>query len=345
VPLVTDVVPATGEPGDPAVARAAEVLRSGGLVAFPTETVYGLGALALDAAAVERVFRAKGRPSTDPLIAHVPSVDAARRLASSWPALGDRLAERFWPGPLTLLVPRRPEVPDAVTAGGPSVAVRVPAHPVALALLRAVDAPVAAPSANRFGRVSPTDAAHVVDELAGAVELVLDGGPTPLGVESTVVRVGEDHVEVLRPGGVTVEDLAEVVDEVRAPERRTVADHAAAASPGQLLRHYSPATPLVLVEGAPATATAIVEALAAAGVAASVVDLPPHGAAAAPLLYARLRSADRRGATLLLAAAVDGAGLGRAINDRLFRAAHGRVVTDASPATVERVVGWCPAPE
>lgn len=338
MPAVTEVLPATGGPDDPAVQRGAELLAAGALVAFPTETVYGLGAVALDPDAVARVFRAKGRPSTDPLIAHVADAAGARALAASWPALADRLAERFWPGPLTLVVPRAARVPDVVTAGGPTVAVRVPAHPVALALLRSVGAPVAAPSANRFGRVSPTEAAHVVEELGGAVALVLDGGPTPLGIESTVVAVGERHLDVLRPGGVAVEDLAEVVDDVRAPQRHVVDEAVPAAGPGQLLRHYAPSTPLVLVEGGVATAEALRGALAGSGVEASVLDLPPDPDRAAPLLYSRLRAADGTGAPVLLAVAVDGSGLGRAVNDRLFRAAHGRVATDAGPATVQRLL-------
>ncbi|MFO0844528.1 MAG: L-threonylcarbamoyladenylate synthase [Gemmataceae bacterium] len=163
------------------VARAAEVLRGGGLVAFPTETVYGLGANARKATAVRRIFRAKGRPPTNPVIVHVAEAEQARRLAADWPALADRLAERFWPGPLTLVVPRRPEVPDNVTAGGPTVAIRVPAHPAALALLREAGLPIAAPSANRSNRLSPTRAEHVLRGLDGRIDLLLDGGPVPGG--------------------------------------------------------------------------------------------------------------------------------------------------------------------
>src|SRR5262245_49228077 len=166
-------------PDDASIARAAAVLRAGGLVALPTETVYGLGASALDAAAVAKIFAAKGRPARNPLIVHVPDVASARALVEDWPETADRLAERFWPGPLTLVLRRRPLVPDAVTAGGPTVAIRVPAHPVALALLHACGFPLAAPSANRSSRLSPTRAEHVLGDLADRIDLVLDAGPTP----------------------------------------------------------------------------------------------------------------------------------------------------------------------
>ncbi len=169
------------------IARAAAVLRGGGLVAFPTETVYGLGALALDAAAVGRIFAAKGRPANNPVIVHIADLKQIEQVAAEWPDAAERLARRFWPGPLTLVVPRNADVPDATTAGGPTVAVRVPAHPVALALLRAVGAPVAAPSANRSAELSPTLAEHVLRGLDGRIDLVLDGGPTAGGIESTVL--------------------------------------------------------------------------------------------------------------------------------------------------------------
>src|SRR5262245_52423466 len=170
-----------------AIARAAVVLRAGGLVAFPTETVYGLGANALDATAVRRIFTAKGRPANNPLIVHVAGAAHVGRVAAAWPALAARLAERFWPGPLTLILPRSAAVPDEVTAGGPTVAVRVPAHPVARALLEAAGVPVAAPSANRSTQLSPTTAAHVLRGLNGRIDLLLDGGPTAGGLESTVL--------------------------------------------------------------------------------------------------------------------------------------------------------------
>ncbi len=229
------------------IARAAAVLRSGGLVAFPTETVYGLGALALDAAAVRRIFAAKGRPANNPLIVHIADPKDASQVAAEWPDAAERLARRFWPGPLTLVVPRTAGVPDATTAGGPTVAVRVPAHPVALALLRAVGAPVAAPSANRSAELSPTLAEHVLRGLTGRIDLVLDGGPTAGGIESTVLDMTTAPPRLLRPGLIGPAELEAVIG----PVGRTGATQAGSAlpSPGMLPRHYSPRTPLECSRG------------------------------------------------------------------------------------------------
>ncbi len=182
---------------------ATSVLRSGGLVAFPTETVYGLGANALDAAAVARIFAVKGRPANNPVIVHVAAVDDVAAVATEWPEVAAHLAARFWPGPLTLVLPRRSEVPDIVTAGGPTVAVRLPAHPVAQAVIRAAETPLAAPSANRSTHLSPTQAAHVLQELEGQIDLVLDAGPTPGGLESTVLDLTSTPPRLLRPGLIT----------------------------------------------------------------------------------------------------------------------------------------------
>jgi L-threonylcarbamoyladenylate synthase len=342
----------TVDPADPdadAVATAAAALRRGALVAFPTETVYGLGAHALEPAAVRRVFAAKGRPSTDPLIVHVPSAAAARDLVSEWPEPASALADRWWPGPLTLVLPRGGAIPSEVTGGGDTVAVRVPAHGVALALLRVAAVPVAAPSANRFGRISPTTATHVMEELEGRVDVVLDGGPTPLGVESTVLAVGTRRARLLRPGGVTVEDLRRVLDELgvalEVDDRAVDAEDAPAASPGRLVGHYAPGVPAVLAESAGLAARLVAE-LVARGVDARPVSLPEDPSAAARVVYARLRDADTDAAdrTLLVVAAVDPAGLGRAVNDRLFRAAHGRVVAEVDAAVVDRLAALVGAP-
>ena len=239
------------------------MLRSGGLVAFPTETVYGLGADALSRPAVERVFAVKGRPRSDPLIVHVGGMADLALVAESVPAVATALAEAFWPGPLTLVVPRGRRVPPLVTAGLDSVAVRAPSHPVARALIAALGRPVAAPSANRFGRVSPTSAAHVMADLGSTVDLILDGGPCPVGVESTVVDCTATPPRVLRPGGVPLEAMAawSVVAGVDAPELRTAGPARGMPgpssgtvrglpSPGLLPRHYAPRARLVLVAAA-----------------------------------------------------------------------------------------------
>ncbi len=207
------------EPDPVAIAEAAVLLRAGGLVAFPTETVYGLGAHALDPAAVRRIYKAKGRPAFNPLIVHVATAAEARELVLDWPARAQRLSTRFWPGPLTLVLPKVEAIPDEVTAGLPSVAVRVPSHPVALALLREARIPVAAPSANRSTEVSPTTADHVLRGLEGRVDLVLDGGATNVGIESTVVDLTGTTPRLLRPGMITLAQLEEVIGTVDAAAR------------------------------------------------------------------------------------------------------------------------------
>jgi L-threonylcarbamoyladenylate synthase len=229
------------------IAQAAAVLRAGGLVAFPTETVYGLGAHALDAAAVGRIFAAKGRPAHNPLIVHVAAAADVGKVAADWPASAARLAERFWPGPLTLVLPKKAQVPDVVTAGGPTVAVRVPAHPVALALLEAAGVPVAAPSANRSSRLSPTRAAHVLRDLEGRIDLVLDGGPCAGGIESTVLDLTADPPRLLRPGLVSLAELEATLGPLALPAG--VTEGSALPSPGMLSRHYAPRTPLECVAG------------------------------------------------------------------------------------------------
>lgn len=224
------------------IARAAEVIRAGGLVAFPTETVYGLGANALDAAAVARIFEAKGRPSTNPVIVHVSDASDVSNVAPNWPATAAKLAERFWPGPLTLVVPKADRVPDIVTAGGPTVAVRCPNHAVARALIRAAGVPIAAPSANRSTELSPTRAEHVLKGLNGRIDLLLDGGPCPGGIESTVVDVTGEVPRVLRPGLITVPMLEAVCGRVEVG----ASGGGVSRSPGQMAKHYSPKAQVVL---------------------------------------------------------------------------------------------------
>jgi L-threonylcarbamoyladenylate synthase len=240
-------------PSDETIATAARLLRDGKLVVFPTETVYGLGANAISEAAVRGIFEAKGRPSNNPLIVHVPDVCGAMQLTTDWPETADRLAQAFWPGPLTLVLPRRSHVPDIVTAGGPTVAVRCPAHPVARALLRASGLPVAAPSANRSGLLSPTRAEHALHDLEGRVDLILDAGPTSEGIESTVVDLSRERPLLLRPGTVTPEAIERVIG--RLDRNHSASDPTVLRSPGLLSRHYSPRTPLVLFRDAADLAT------------------------------------------------------------------------------------------
>ena len=316
---------------DAAIAEAAAVLRRGGLVAFPTETVYGLGADAFNPRAVARVFEVKARPSFDPLIVHVADAAERERVAAADDPRAAALAARFWPGPLTLVLPRRPEVPDLVTAGLDTVGVRVPAHPAARAMIAAASTPVAAPSANPFGYVSPTTAAHVAELLGPAVDLVLDGGPCRVGVESTILSLAGDAPLLLRPGGVPREALEEVLGvtvEVAGRAERPLA-------PGQLPRHYATRTPLKVLAGPagpppgpPGRVGLLAWRQAAEGYAAVEV-LAPDGSAetAAASLFAALRRLDAAGLDLILAEPCAEAGLGHAIMDRLRRAAEPAPVT------------------
>ncbi|MCE9589100.1 MAG: threonylcarbamoyl-AMP synthase [Planctomycetes bacterium] len=307
------------------IERAAQLIRRGGLVAFPTETVYGLGADALQPTAVARIFEAKGRPRFDPLILHVASLADAESLILSMPDAARKLAERFWPGPLTLVLPKRDHVPDIVTAGLPSVAVRVPSHPIALELIRQSGTPIAAPSANRFGSVSPTIVEHVRQELGDAVDMVLDGGPCSTGVESTVVSFIDDAPTVLRYGGLTVEEIEAFIGPVHRMER-AVTDRPVA--PGMLERHYAPGTKLVLVDRVEPPAAGLCAGLltlkksdlAARFTATEVLSPTGDLREAAANLFAAVRRLDAAGLDLIIAQRVPDEGLGRAINDRLKRA-------------------------
>lgn len=327
-----DAAPEVGDGRDPtAIDRAVAVLRRGGLVAFPTETVYGLGADATDPDAIDRIFVAKGRPSDHPLIVHIAEGAAIDRWARDVPAVARILADAFWPGPLTMILRRSPLVPDAVTGGRDTVGLRVPDHPVARALLDAFAGGLAAPSANRFGQVSPTSASDVIADLGADVDFVLDGGPCRVGVESTILDLSGDEPEILRPGGVSRERLADVLG--AAPG--SWSGSGPARAPGMLASHYSPrATVEVVTEdevvarsgllAGEGRTVAVMGPRAIAGLADEVIELEPVGLGDdyARHLYARLRQADRLGADVLLAVAPPAEGVGVAVIDRLRRAAR-----------------------
>jgi L-threonylcarbamoyladenylate synthase len=299
----------TVEAGDPeseasrrAIAQAAEILRGGGTVAFPTETVYGLGANALDVAAVEKIFVAKERPSWDPLIVHIGEREMLGTVAAEVSQDANRLMEAFWPGPLTLLLVKHPRIPEIVTAGLERVGVRMPAHPVAHALLLAAGVPVAAPSANRFGRISPTNACHVAEDLEGRIDAILDGGETTHGVESTVVDVREDGCVIYRPGTITLEQLRPVCrGEVSFRTELGEGELAKAApAPGMGVRHYAPRARLVLVEGAGlgGVELAMMEEVNRLEAAGEVVGAMAPGGFMAALMAMRKKPFDIRGFTM-----------------------------------------------
>ena len=313
------------------LAQAVETLRRGGVIALPTETVYGLAANAEDELAVRRVFAIKGRPATHPLIVHVARAEELSSWARHIPEEAWRLAAAFWPGPLTLVLQRSARATDAVTGGQDTVALRVPHHPVALAVLDALGGGVAAPSANRFGRVSPTTAEHVRVDLGDEVDLLLDGGPCTVGVESTIVDLSGGAPAVLRPGGLAVEEISRVLGR-EVPVRTS----ATVRVSGSLASHYAPRAGVVLAE--PSEVAARVAALRAQGRSVGVLgpptiplppdvpryDVPEDPAGAARLLYMRLREADLRGHDVLVACLPRAEGLGIAVRDRLARAAAPR---------------------
>jgi len=322
------------------VAHAAQLLRGGDVVGMPTETVYGLAAVAFDERAVVKVFEVKGRPSFDPLIVHLADATQLPRVADLGalaPSERDRvlaLAARFWPGPLTLVLPKVAAVPDLVTSGLDTVAVRVPAHPLAQALIQAVGAPLAAPSANPFGYVSPTRAEHVAQQLGHGVPYVLDGGPCDVGVESTILAAprpgGATAWTVLRDGGLTREALQAALGVGLVDATAAVGRADSPAAPGQLESHYAPRTPLrhgelvELLRGVgSARAHVIAFRAAPAGVSADVLSPSGDLGEAARRLFALMRRADTLGADVILAERVPDEGLGRAINDRLRRASAG----------------------
>lgn len=342
-------------PDEQAIASAADVLARGGLVAFPTETVYGLGAHALDERAVAALFAAKERPLSDPVIVHVASADAVGRIARDFPPAARAVAARFWPGPITLVLPKQSRVPAAITAGLDTVGIRVPAHPVAEALLRRSAIPIAAPSANRFSQPSPTRAEHVLADLDERIDLVLDAGPTMVGVESTVLDLTRSPPLVRRPGAVAIEALRELLPDVEMASASGDSGQPQPA-PGQLLRHYAPRARLTLhighTPGVLARVAAEARTLAATGARVGILapeeDLTALAPSLAPLaaigrvrvsgygarrdparaareLFDALRRLDAEGVDEILATALDPQEIGLAVLDRLTRAAEGRV--------------------
>jgi L-threonylcarbamoyladenylate synthase len=343
------------DPNDPAsrdsIATAAAILREGGTVAFPTETVYGLGANALRADAVEKIFAAKQRPSWDPLIVHVSDAAMLEDVAADLPERARRLMDAFWPGPLTLLLPRHFHIPDIVTAGRPRVGVRMPQHPVARALIRAAGVPVAAPSANTFGHISPTSAQHVADDLDGRIDAILDAGSGQAahGLESTVIDVCEDPCVVYRPGVITLEDIrAAGVNAIAFQERALdrSATREALPSPGVGLRHYAPRARLILVEEGPEQLPRLERLVHSEEFAGETLGLMlPEGFERATVganvlvyrwgnwrdqeelarrLFAGLRRLDAEGASVILCPLPAAQGIGIAIRDRLHKAARSK---------------------
>lgn len=336
------------QPDPQTIALAAQVLQEGGLVAFPTETVYGLGANALASSAVDGIFEAKQRPTTDPLIVHIADLEQIERVAVVHDARVWALAQRFWAGALTLILPKAAGIPANVTAGQGTVAIRMPSHPIAQALIRAADLPIAAPSANRFSRPSPTTAQHVLSDLNGRVNVILDGGRTPIGVESTILDLSGETPTVLRAGGVTLESLRELLPNV---QTRTLymREGETAPAPGTLLKHYAPNVETWVFRGE--NTTRVLSALRAeceahvsagrkvgvllvsdalgamAGLPAQILLLGETSAQVAQHLFHALRTLEAREIDVLLVQSPpDETGLGLAVLDRLYRASEGRVI-------------------
>lgn len=303
--------------------RAVDILRSGGVVGVPTETVYGLGADASNSQAVARIFRIKGRPSNHPLIVHVANAQVARRWAGLWPNEAEALAESFWPGPLTLIVSKAAHVIDEVTGGLPTVALRCPSHPMMQELLQEFGGGIAAPSANRFGKVSPTTAGHVLDDLGDDVDYVLDGGPCAIGVESTIVDCTKLPVQILRPGGIPASDIRRVlgaVDTAHGPSR----------APGMLESHYAPACRIHCVESTSRAEEKIMELrhrfesvhTATPSRAPVILDASSDPESFAASMYSVLRECDRSGIDDVVVILPDDEGIGAAIRDRILKASH-----------------------
>ena len=336
-------------PDPDVIEAAAKIIRCGRLVAFPTETVYGLGANALSAEAINRIYRAKGRPASDPLIAHIGQIEQLQGIAVDIPDIARLLFEQFAPGPLTLVLRKHENIPANLTAGMDTVAVRMPDHAVALALIRAARVPLAAPSANKFSRPSPTSGQHVLNDLDGSVDMILDAGSATIGVESTIVSLVGSVPQLLRPGGVSFEDLRGIVPDIIYRPRYLRDDGNAAPAPGILLKHYSPRAKVLLFRGNDDEAVfaamrehirrggrigaMLMEAELAQfdGLQIKVANLGANLDQAALRLFAALRELDQMGVAEILVRAPQQQGLGLAIGDRLLRAAVGNVIEVKPP--------------
>ena len=327
------------------IQTAADLLRAGGLVGIPTETVYGLGANGLDPAAVGRIFQAKGRPQDNPLILHIPGADWLERYCRDIPAAAYELARRFWPGPLTMVLRRRDNVPDQVTAGLDTVGMRCPAHPLCRAVIQAADVPVAAPSGNTSGRPSPTTAAHMLEDMDGRIDAILDGGPCSVGVESTIVDLTCTPPRLLRPGGITLEQLRAALGEVAVDSAvtRLMGAGERPRAPGMKYRHYAPKAPVTVVTGAPERSAAYIAAHAGpgdgvicfeeflpmyAGGARPVMSLGPAGdkGEQARRVFDALRAFDHTAVSAIWAQCPDSGGIGLAVTNRLNKAAGFHIV-------------------
>ncbi len=331
------------------IAYAAEIIKKGGLVAFPTETVYGLGANALNPDAVKNIFKAKGRPSDNPLIVHISKIEQLNDLVIEVPSAVQKLISRFWPGPLTIILKRSCAVSDEITAGLDTVAVRMPSHPIALALINMSSCPIAAPSANSSGKPSPTRANHVIEDLKGKIDLIIDGGPTSVGVESTVLDMTSSQPVILRPGGITLEQLNEVLEHVliNVSEENNSSNSKVPRSPGLKYRHYSPKAKIIIVDGEPAKAVEKIKELAEVyekenvkiGILATeqtknlynvpiVISMGDREKAdiIASKLFNCFREFDHLGIQLILAESINEKGIGSAVMNRLIKASGHNII-------------------
>lgn len=332
------------------IKKAAEVIRNGGLVAFPTETVYGLGANALDREAVNKIFAIKKRPSTDPIIVHISDLKQLDTIVKNVPEIAKVLAKRFWPGPLTLIMERSDSVPDNVSAGLATVAVRMPSHPVSIALIKTSGLPIAAPSANIFSRPSSTKAQHIIDDFSDSVDLILDGGDSTIGVESTVLDLTSNPPVLLRPGGTPMEDLQEIIPDLQfGPDYIHIEEVKATSSPGQLTKHYSPNAKLRFFKGPPKKTMDLIrretitlqktghkvglllpkddlDELKGLGITGFNLGAESDLDSVARNLFSGLRFLDKAGVDVILVRSLNREGLGLAIMDRLIRASEGKII-------------------